>query len=461
MARLREAQIHRNSKKLGYSLTIGVLSIVSAGFLFLSGCTREIILTGPLPSPEDHETYIRYLERAGLHETALGKDWLAASEKALEAPADIELPYREGIYFDPNKASSAGYRFTLKRGQDVAITVNTDTQLIYYLDLFRDSGNSMSRLQPTEESEDGSVREYHIRRTGTHLLRIQPELLRGGVITLTIEFGPSLAFPIEGLDLGSVISWFGAPRDGGARRHEGIDIIAPRGTEVIAPVRAYVSRLGVSNRGGNVVGLMDEKRGLYIYFAHLDTQAVARNQRVEPGDVLGTVGNTGNAITTIPHLHFGVYQRDPSWRGAVDPVDYLKEVGGVVPEIAADLSALGTWVRAKEGARLVNPGSADFPEADLKSYTLLAVDGASADSYRVRLPDGRTGYIAQEAVEPIEQPLGASSPAVEVALFDAPNPQASVITMVGIGEELQILGGFNDYLFVRNGVGDPGWISIP
>jgi murein DD-endopeptidase MepM/ murein hydrolase activator NlpD len=427
----------------------------------LSGCTREIVLTGPLPAPEDHDTYIRYLERAGLHETALGRDWIEASAEALEAPVEITLPYRESIYFDPAKASSAGYRFELKRGQDLTIVVNTDTQLRYYLDLFQEISSNTTRVQPIEVSEDGTMRTYHIRRTTIHLLRIQPELLRGGLITLTIEHGPSLAFPLEDYDLGAVISWFGAPRDGGTRRHEGIDILAPRGTKVVAPVRAYVRRFGVSARGGNVVGLMDEKRGLYIYFAHLDTQAVKRNQWVEPGDVLGTVGNTGNAITTVPHLHFGVYQRHSGWGGAVDPIDYLKEVGGVVPEIAADVSALGTWVRAKEGARLNSPGLAASTESELEPFTLLAVDGASADSYRVRLPDGRIGYIPELDVETLEEPLGTSFSQTTVALFDAPDPRASIITQVAVGEELQILGGFKDYLFVRNGIGDPGWISIP
>lgn len=449
------------NKRVLYAFLAGVFSLAGVGFLLFSSCTREIVLTGPLPKPVDHDTYVQYLELAGLHETALGRDWLAASEKALEAPIDIELPYRESIYFDPAEASSAGYRFEGKRGQDITIDLASDTQLIYYVDLFRKNGESLSRLLPLDDPESGDTLAYHLKRTGTHLLRIQPELLRGGVINVTVVIGPSLAFPIEDLDLGSVISWFGAPRDGGTRRHEGIDIIAPRGTKVVAPVRAYVRRLAVSNRGGNVVGLMDEKRGLYIYFAHLDTQAVTYNQWVEPGDVLGTVGNTGNAITTIPHLHFGVYQRDPTWRGAVDPVDYLKEMGGVVPEIAADVSALGTWVRAKEGARLVSPGLAETPETALNRYTLLAVDGASADSYRVRLPDGRTGYVARATVEPIEESLGTNFPKTEVALFDAPNPKASIIAMVGVGEELEILGGFNDYLFVRNGIGDPGWISIP
>jgi murein DD-endopeptidase MepM/ murein hydrolase activator NlpD len=449
-------------KKLRYTILAGVFSAAGFSFLFLSSCTQEVVIIEPVPAPVDHTSYARYLERAGLHDTALGSDWLAASVRALEVPMDINIPYRESVYFDSAKASSVGYRFDVKRGQDITITVNADTQLRYYLDLFRESGSGTSSLQPTDEPEDGNTLTYHINRTGAYLLRVQPELLRGGVITVTIEIDASLAFPIAGLDMNSVISWFGAPRDGGSRRHEGIDIIAPRGTEVVAPVRAYVRRLGVSERGGNVVGLMDEKRKLYIYYAHLDTQAVQSGQWVEPGDVLGTVGNTGNAITTIPHLHFGVYQRDSfSWRGAVDPVDYLKEINGVVPEIIADVSLLGTWVRAKEEALLTNPGLPEAPESSLSRYTLLAVDGASAEFYRVRLPDGRTGYVSRKSVESLEEPLGTDFLENEVVLFDEPDPEASVITQVAVGEALEIYGGFNDYLFVRNAIGVPGWISIP
>jgi hypothetical protein len=94
------------SKRISYAILVGVLFTAGVGFLLLNGCTREIVLSGPLPTPVDHDTYVHYLERAGLHETGLGRDWLAAAERALEEPIDIELPYRERIYFDPAKASS-------------------------------------------------------------------------------------------------------------------------------------------------------------------------------------------------------------------------------------------------------------------------------------------------------------------------------------------------------------------
>lgn len=76
---------------------------------------------------------------------------------------------------------------------------------------------------------------------------------------------------------------------------------------------------GTNRLGGNVVWLRDPARGLTHYYAHLDTVLVASGQRVRRGDTLGTVGNTGNARATPPHLHFGLYDG-----GALDPEPFLR-----------------------------------------------------------------------------------------------------------------------------------------
>src|SRR5690606_6321435 len=132
--------------------------------------------------------------------------------------------------------------------------------------------------------------------------------LRAGRVTVTLAAEPALAFPVEGRGTGAVGSFFGADRDGGARSHHGVDIFAPRGTPVLAAAEGTVSRVRETPRGGKVVWLRDEARGQNLYYAHLDSQLVAGGERVRVGDTLGLVGNTGNARTTPPHLHFGIYR---------------------------------------------------------------------------------------------------------------------------------------------------------
>lgn len=103
---------------------------------------------------------------------------------------------------------------------------------------------------------------------------------------------------------GFIDSW-GFPRSGG-RRHQGVDMFAARGTPVYAVAAGTISRVGNNRLGGLVVDLVDGDGHRY-YYAHLDAQLVRRGQRVAAGDVIGTVGNTGNARGGPDHLHFEMH----------------------------------------------------------------------------------------------------------------------------------------------------------
>ena len=155
------------------------------------------------------------------------------------------------------------------------------------------------------------------------MVRLQPELLRGGRYALTQHALASLRFPVLGKDSRAVSSGFGAARDGGQREHHGIDILAPRGTPVLSAADGVVTSVAVTDIGGKVVWVSDPARDLSLYYAHLDSQGVSTGTRVRAGDVLGTVGNTGNARTTVPHLHFGIYHRR---EGPIDPIPYVHEL---------------------------------------------------------------------------------------------------------------------------------------
>lgn len=117
----------------------------------------------------------------------------------------------------------------------------------------------------------------------------------------------------------SVSSSFGAPRSGG-RTHKGIDLFATRGTPVLAAQAGTVTRAG---DGGELCGTriaIDHGSNLDTLYCHLDGIAVRANTEVRQGQTIGYVGNTGNASTTSPHLHFEIHLRGR----ALDPAPFLR-----------------------------------------------------------------------------------------------------------------------------------------
>lgn len=129
----------------------------------------------------------------------------------------------------------------------------------------------------------------------------------------------SLPVPVQGIAPRQLTDTWGAARSGG-RSHEGIDIFAKRGTPVLSATQGVVTRIGENTLGGQVVWVMGPGRQMH-YYAHLDGYAdIRRGQLVAPGDVLGFVGNTGNAKGTPPHLHYGIYAAG----GALNPYPLLR-----------------------------------------------------------------------------------------------------------------------------------------
>jgi len=140
-----------------------------------------------------------------------------------------------------------------------------------------------------------------------------------------------MVVPVQGLEPSRLISTWHAPRSGG-RRHEGADLFARRGTPVVSAVNGQVWRVGHDSLGGQVVWVLGEGRTLY-YYAHLDAfaEGLAVGQHLERGAPIGFVGNTGNARTTPPHLHFGMYRVGLTGLHPRDPVPSLKRRVAMAP----------------------------------------------------------------------------------------------------------------------------------
>lgn len=130
----------------------------------------------------------------------------------------------------------------------------------------------------------------------------------------------SVAVPVAGVARRDLVDTWGGARSNG-RRHEGIDIFARRGTGVIAATDGLVARVGENSLGGLSVWVYGPGRQRH-YYAHLDRYAenLSAGDRVAAGDVLGYVGNTGNAQGTPPHLHYGIY----AMGGAINPYPLLR-----------------------------------------------------------------------------------------------------------------------------------------
>jgi murein DD-endopeptidase MepM/ murein hydrolase activator NlpD len=311
---------------------------LSALIVLIPGCKKEIVPKSFYPRSA-HEAYEHSLEQANLSETALGRDWINAGLEALENPNSIALPYEEVFYWDPGSAAAEGYRFFVKRGVRVELQIElfAADSLLLFADLFRETGDTiLSRTHVATADQKMRRLEFEPRRDSYYALRLQPELLRGGKFKVLIREVPSIGFPVKGKNSRDISSFFGDPRDGGRRDHHGVDIFAARHTPVLAPSNASVTRIGEGKIGGKYIWLYDSKRSMYLYFAHLETQEVKVGDQVKAGQQIGTVGNTGNARYTPPHLHFGIYCNGP-----IDPYHFIAESDTVPDIIVGDSLLIG------------------------------------------------------------------------------------------------------------------------
>jgi murein DD-endopeptidase MepM/ murein hydrolase activator NlpD len=137
-----------------------------------------------------------------------------------------------------------------------------------------------------------------------------------------------LEIPVRGIDENELYDSFDDER--GSQKHQAIDIMAERGTPVLAVEDGTIKKLFSSKAGGLTVYQFDPSEVFCYYYAHLDSYApkLREGATVKKGDVIGYVGSTGNASEDAPHLHFAIFRLTGEkqwWKGEpINPYPILK-----------------------------------------------------------------------------------------------------------------------------------------
>jgi peptidoglycan LD-endopeptidase LytH len=138
-----------------------------------------------------------------------------------------------------------------------------------------------------------------------------------------------LTLPVRGIKRDDLRDTFNETR-GSSRRHEALDVLAPRNTPVLAVEDGKIAKLFLSDAGGITIYQFDPSEAYCYYYAHLERYAegVKDGAPIKRGEVIGYVGTTGNAPRDTPHLHFAIFKLTDDkkwWQGtAIDPYSVLR-----------------------------------------------------------------------------------------------------------------------------------------
>ena len=139
----------------------------------------------------------------------------------------------------------------------------------------------------------------------------------------------ALTLPVQGIKRDELRDTFNETR-GSSRRHEALDVLAPRNTPILAVVDGRIARLFLSEAGGITIYQFDPSETYCYYYAHLERYAdgLKEGAPIKRGQVIGYVGTTGNAPRDTPHLHFAIFKMTDEkkwWQGtAIDPYSVLR-----------------------------------------------------------------------------------------------------------------------------------------
>lgn len=151
-----------------------------------------------------------------------------------------------------------------------------------------------------------------------------------GAAPVTAPATDQLLIPVAGIRASELDDTFNQAR-GTERKHEALDILAPKGTQVLAVADGKVAKLFDSKPGGLTLYQFDTGEQRAYYYAHLDRYAADMKEGavLKRGDLVGYVGSSGNADPASPHLHFAIFQLGPEkqwWKGS--PINPFPLMGG-------------------------------------------------------------------------------------------------------------------------------------
>lgn len=377
---------------------------------------------------------------------------MEAGDTSLHDSIHVTLPYQKTGFFAASEPQARFYRFEIDVGQILTLTTELKTQdnARLFADIFTLQGGEWKHLIHADSSLSLT---HEFITSGSCLVRLQPELLVNMYYAFSISVTPVLLNPVKGASNISIGSFYGDPRDGGKRKHEGVDIFAPKGTYVIAPTDGLISRVGNSKLGGKTIWMNDLKRGHSYYFAHLDAQFVMPGTNVKQGDILGTVGNTGNALNTPAHLHFGVFQNTSK-----DPVTYIRTMAKLANQPAPDTLFHTVVFRVSQKTTALHLGpSGKFPVRELLTKdTYLKVIAQTNDWYRVLTADEREGFIERNNVIAVEKGNRLMIKRLTLLLSEA---QADAVPVTILTGQVEGLASYKNFRFVKTRLGLTGWID--
>ena len=385
--------VYVKKKNVIYSIVMAVVLVL---IISCSGCSG--ISTGftkvadAITNPTAREVYAREF-KDNKEQLAI---WETAYTNALTDSLRVTLPYGEKGVFVPYSNRTYAYTFQLQEGEVLVANVARDSVVQrIFMDVFEQKDNAWQHAESSKAGED--VLEFKIAETGIYKIIIQPEIMANDDFFISLNIRPLYAFPVAGKGNAAIGSFWGMERDGGKRKHEGIDIFAKKGTPVVAVTNGTISFTGERGLGGKQVWLRDGLFGKSLYYAHLDSIAVQGGMAVKTGDTLGFVGNTGNAKTTPPHLHFGIYQS-----GAINPLPFVYQTAAVNQ---------ATFSRSFKAAQLKVKGSSNLRQApDIKAQTIgsleandtIALLGQNNDWLHIQTPAGKKAFIHKSLVREIK-----------------------------------------------------------
>lgn len=362
--------------------------------ILVSSCNNQALRI--FKSSSARTQYLHTLESSGISSTKIGTEWKESAEEALLKALELEVPISIQGSFKSKTVEAKAWKIQLEQGASVNISIYWQAADSSKLIVDIMQGPEWKELESFATQNDSL--KFEAEKAGQYLLRIQPELLGEGNFQIQLSGTATYAvFPVQGKNSNAIQSVWGDVRDGGKRSHEGVDIFASRGTPVLAPVAGVVTAVRDRGLGGKQVWVRDSERNWNLYFAHLDSQLVSNLQRVNAGDTLGLVGNTGNARTTPPHLHFGIYQN-----GAINPFPAIKNDFELATNLEEQEFPPLMRVNTAQANLRSLPSTSSTVKTQMKANTPVFIQAATADWFQVEDVDGNLGFLYKNLLEPIE-----------------------------------------------------------